>query len=61
MYSVILVRQLYSPIKEEKRDVFDIHEAIDPINQWFIDVKPKVERLTPRLNFPVVDCYRNTP
>ena len=59
VYSIILVRQFYHPIKEEKRDVFDIHEAIDPMNQWFMDVEPKLEKLIPQLNFPIVDCFRN--
>ena len=59
MYSLILVRQFYYPIKEEKHDMFDIHEAIDPVNKWFIDVEPKVAKLIPQLNFPIVDCFRN--
>ena len=59
VYSIILVRQFNHPIKEEKQDVFDIHEAIDPMNQWFMDVEPKLEKLIPQLNFPIVDCFRN--
>lgn len=59
MYSIILVKQFYNPIREEKRDAFDIHEVIDPMNQWFMDVEPELDKLIPQLDFPIVDCFRN--
>ena len=59
VYSIILVKQFYNPIREEKRDAFDIHEVIDPMNQWFMDVEPELDKLIPQLDFPIVDCFRN--
>ena len=58
IYNIILVRQLNTPMKEEQHDIFNLHEEVDPIRDWFLDIEPKVEKAL-SANFPIVDCFRN--
>ena len=58
IYNIILVRQLNTPMKEEQHDIFNLHEEVDPINDWFLDLEPKIEKLL-STDFPIVDCFRN--
>ena len=46
-------------MKKEQHDIFNLHEEVDPINDWFLDLEPKVEKLLSTNNFPIVDCFRN--
>ena len=60
-YSIVLIRQLKIPLHNEDHKIFDLHEELDPMEEWFLDLSPKIENILSRMeiNYPVVDCFRN--